>query len=93
LYTRPGFTQPIVALDPGSRIAKYRLDRRLGTGGMGEVFLAHDTLLDRPVAIKFLVSPTDDQARRRLLREARIRRPSPRRAAHSQRLIVTFWSV
>jgi tetratricopeptide (TPR) repeat protein len=60
-----------VALDPGSRVAKYRLDRRLGTGGMGEVFLAHDTHLDRPIAIKFLVSPGDDQARRRLLREAR----------------------
>src|SRR3982751_152667 len=57
VYTRPGFTQSIVPLDAGARIAKYRLDRRLGTGGMGEVFLAHDSQLNRLIAIKFLVSP------------------------------------
>jgi tetratricopeptide (TPR) repeat protein len=38
---------------------------------MGEVFLADDLQLNRPVAIKFLVGPGDDQSRRRLLREAR----------------------
>jgi tetratricopeptide (TPR) repeat protein len=60
-----------VPLDAGARIAKYRLDRRLGTGGMGEVFLAHDSQLNRLIAIKFLVSPGNDQSRHRLLREAR----------------------
>lgn len=35
-------------------IGKYRLDRRIGSGGMGEVYLAHDTELERPVAIKLI---------------------------------------
>jgi len=38
---------------------------------MGEVYLAQDESLDRPVAIKFLILPGDEQGRQRLLREAR----------------------
>ena len=33
---------------------RYRVERSVGRGGMAEVFLAHDTLLDRPVALKVL---------------------------------------
>ena len=39
---------------------RYRLDGRLATGGMGEVWRATDTLLDRPVAIKLLKSEYAD---------------------------------
>lgn len=60
-----------MSLEPGTQIGQYRVERRLGGGGMGEVYLARDSRLDRLVAIKFLAAPSDVQGRRRLLREAR----------------------
>ena len=57
--------------DVGSRVSHYRLVRRLGIGGMGEVFLGEDEQLHRPVAIKFLVGASDEHQRKRLLQEAR----------------------
>jgi formylglycine-generating enzyme required for sulfatase activity/dienelactone hydrolase/predicted Ser/Thr protein kinase len=57
----------------GTTISHYKILQKIGEGGMGEVFLAHDASLDRKVAIKFLPEPLrqDDLARRRFLREAR----------------------
>src|SRR5262245_4668629 len=58
----------------GETIAHYRLTNRLGAGAMGEVFLAEDTRLHRPVALKML-SPDageDEAAAARLVREARV---------------------
>ena len=57
----------------GTTLGHYRVLEKLGHGGMGEVYLAHDTNLDRKVALKFLpdAMEQDPVATKRLLREAK----------------------
>jgi serine/threonine protein kinase len=43
-----------MSLSPNTTIAHYRIISKIGAGGMGEVYLAQDTKLDRKVVIKFL---------------------------------------
>jgi hypothetical protein len=61
------------ALGAGKRLAHFQLERPLGRGGMGEVWLARDLALDRPVAIKVLSRDIGDapSLRERFYREAR----------------------
>jgi non-specific serine/threonine protein kinase len=58
---------------PGSRLGRYEIRSLIGAGGMGEVYLAHDGQLQRPVALKVLAANvrTDEDLRKRLEYEAR----------------------
>lgn len=60
-------------VQPGASIGPYRIVRCLGRGGMGEVYLVHDSRLDRDVALKFLAprDSADGEGRARFAREAR----------------------
>ena len=63
-----------LAKGPGSQIGQFRIESELGRGGMGVVYLAHDSKLERAVAIKSLPPDVMDnpQVRLRLKREAKL---------------------
>ncbi|MGH9686747.1 MAG: protein kinase domain-containing protein [Candidatus Acidiferrales bacterium] len=63
---------PASPLPPGALLGPYRIEARIGAGGMGEVFRATDTRLRRTVAVKLLPRGRSDPADgQRLLKEAR----------------------
>jgi tetratricopeptide (TPR) repeat protein len=70
--TRSG--QTVVALTDPVSIGRYQVVRRLGSGGMGSLYLARDPELDRLVAIKLVkdnLADEDEELRARFAREAR----------------------
>jgi len=77
------------AVGPGDRIDHFEIERRLGRGGMGEVFLARDTKLGRRVAIKLVHARllAAKQARERFMIEAQ----ATARCSHPH--IVTIFAV
>src|SRR5216684_3426670 len=62
-----------MALTSGTKLGPYEIQSPLGAGGMGEVYRARDTRLDRTVAIKILPThlSSNPEAKQRLDREAR----------------------
>jgi anti-anti-sigma factor len=66
-------TRIFTTITAGAIIGHYRVKSRLGAGGMGEVFLALDTQLNRDIALKFLPPhySNDDSFKTRFMREAR----------------------
>jgi eukaryotic-like serine/threonine-protein kinase len=62
-----------MALSSGTKLGPYEIVAPLGAGGMGEVYRARDTRLDRTVAVKILPAPlsSNPEARQRFEREAR----------------------
>src|SRR6516225_6704881 len=62
-----------MALSPGTKLGPYEIQSPLGAGGMGEVYRARDTRLDRTVAVKILPAHLSEnaEAKQRFEREAR----------------------
>jgi Tol biopolymer transport system component/predicted Ser/Thr protein kinase len=78
-----------VPLEPGQTISHYRIDQKIGEGGMGVVYLAEDTRLGRRIALKVLPAEMSaDPARR-----ARFEREARAIAALNHPNIVTLHSV
>ena len=63
-----------MSLSPGARLGSYEVTARIGAGGMGEVYRARDTKLDRDVALKVLPDAftSDPDRLARFEREAKV---------------------
>jgi serine/threonine protein kinase len=66
-------TRTSVTIAKDTIVAQYRIIEKIGFGGMGEVYLAFDTRLDRRVALKFMPAHlvADDELKSRFVREAK----------------------
>jgi tetratricopeptide (TPR) repeat protein/TolB-like protein/predicted Ser/Thr protein kinase len=65
-------TRAYGVISPGTSVSHYKIVKKIGAGGMGEVYLAEDTKLKRQVALKFLLGEytSDEEFKTRFMREA-----------------------
>ena len=68
-------------------LGHYKILERIGAGGMGEVYRAHDSRLDRDVALKILAADrvADETVRKRLHKEAHALAVEPSEHRHRSR--------
>ena len=78
-----------MTLSPGTRLGPYEVQAAIGSGGMGEVYKARDTRLDRSVAIKVLPPAFSADAERR----ARFEREAKTTAGLNHSHICTLYDV
>src|SRR5712691_3016189 len=69
----PSASEAWMAISPGKRLGRYEVRSQIGAGGMGEVYLAQDTKLDRQVALKVLPAEVavKQERMRRFVQEAK----------------------
>src|SRR5207253_4161145 len=62
-----------MSIEPGTKLGRYEVRSKIGAGGMGEVYLAEDTKLDRKVALKILPAEVaqNHERMRRFVQEAK----------------------
>ena len=73
MLANPASVRMSPKLSPGAWLGRYEIRAKLGAGGMGEVYLAQDTKLDRKVALKILPAEVaaDPDRMRRFVQEAK----------------------
>ncbi len=72
-WTSVGYNSLYMPFEAGARLGPYEIIGPIGSGGMGEIYRARDTRLDRTVAVKVLTGAlaADSESRRRFEQEAR----------------------
>jgi serine/threonine protein kinase len=61
-----------MTIEAGTKLGRYEVRSKIGAGGMGEVYLAQDTKLDRKVALKILLpNSSESRSTKRFIRDAK----------------------
>ncbi|HEY8233056.1 MAG TPA: CHASE2 domain-containing protein [Vicinamibacteria bacterium] len=91
----PSTTTPIPGgpVMPGSRFGRYQVERHLGRGGMGDVYLVKDTVINRQAALKTIRLDTDLDSRQLIEMRQRFYREAQAAGQLSSPYIVTVFDV